>query len=297
MRGTLTSGIVIALLTTSPARADHLDLKDIAQLSVLMPTKTEAYGPDPLQVGELRMPKGTGPFPIAIIVHGGCYTKGFATLSYMAPLASALTDDGIATWNIEYRQVGDPGGGWPGTFEDWAAASDHLRELAKSYPLDLKQVIAVGHSAGATGVLWIAARPTMAATNEIRGVAPINVVAAVAIDGPVDLRAWVGPDAKVCGKPVVAPFMGGTPEQVPSHYDQGNPFSLLPFSAKQFLVVAEVMTAAESSNYSKRAMVTGNYVRVLTLKDAAHFDMLAPGSPSWKPVEQLILKSVRLARH
>ena len=203
--------IIFAALACGVARADHLGPKAVAELPASMPTKTEAYGPDPLQVGDLRVPKGSGHFPVAIIVHGGCWTKGFATLSYMSPLASALTDAGIPTWNIEYRQVGDAGGGWPGTYLDWAAASDHLRILAKSYPLDLKRIIAVGHSAGASGAFWIAARTSMNADNEIRGSSPIKVIAGVAIDGPVDLGGFIGDDAEVCQKPVIAPFMGGTP--------------------------------------------------------------------------------------
>ena len=47
----------------------------------------------------------------------------------MTPLALDLARRGIAAWNIEYRRVGQEGGGWPGTFEDVAAAVDHLAEL------------------------------------------------------------------------------------------------------------------------------------------------------------------------
>jgi hypothetical protein len=61
-----------------------------------------------------------------VVIHGGCWTKGFATLRNTAPLASALAAKGIATWNIEYRQVGDNGGGWLDTFLDWGAGLDHL---------------------------------------------------------------------------------------------------------------------------------------------------------------------------
>jgi len=46
------------------------------------PTANEriAYGKDPLQFGEMRVPVGTGPFPVAILVHGGCWsTKGRKT--------------------------------------------------------------------------------------------------------------------------------------------------------------------------------------------------------------------------
>jgi hypothetical protein len=89
---------------------------------------------------------------------------------------------------------------------------------------------------------WIAARTSMSANNEIRGSSPINVIAGVAIDGPVDLAGFIGVDSDVCDKPVIVPFMGGTPVEVPNHYAQGDPASLLPFPARQFLIVSEVLT-------------------------------------------------------
>ena len=77
------------------------------------------YGADPLQFGELRLPAGNGPHPVAIIVHGGCWVTKLANLDrrvvsmeLLRPFAAALTDAGIATWSIEYRRLGNPGGGW-----------------------------------------------------------------------------------------------------------------------------------------------------------------------------------------
>ncbi|MFY8075704.1 MAG: alpha/beta fold hydrolase, partial [Sphingorhabdus lacus] len=118
------------------------------------PTSTLRYGSDDLRSGQLRIPEGKGPFPVAVVVHGGCWTKGFDTLAGMAAVSEALAKRGIATWNIEYRQLGDAGAGWPGTFEDVGAGIDHLVDLAKTHPLNLKQVTIVGHSAGAHLALW-----------------------------------------------------------------------------------------------------------------------------------------------
>src|SRR5262249_53612661 len=78
-----------------------------------------AYGPNEFEFGELRLPKGPGPHPVAIIIHGGCWMSQYG-LSYMGHLSAALTEAGVATWSIEYRRIGNPGGGWPGTFEDAA---------------------------------------------------------------------------------------------------------------------------------------------------------------------------------
>src|SRR6185295_110755 len=90
------------------------------------------YGPDPLQFGDLRLPKGAGPHKVAILIHGG-YWRAQYDLEYTGHLCAALTRAGIATWNLEYRRAGNPGGGWPGTFQDVAMGADYLRELAGKY--------------------------------------------------------------------------------------------------------------------------------------------------------------------
>ena len=104
------------------------------------------YGPAPLQFGDMRVPDGPGPHPLVIVVHGG-FWRGRYDLTHAGHLCSALTDAGLATWNIEYRRIGDEGGGWTGTFQDVGMAADHVRKLKDSFSLDLNRVIALGHSA------------------------------------------------------------------------------------------------------------------------------------------------------
>ena len=289
--------VIVLALGSLTASAQHLGPVEVAKLPSSAPTLVEGYGANPLQSGELRLPPGRGPFPVAIIIHGGCFTKGFATLSYMAPIASALTQHGVATWNIEYREVGDAGGGWPGSFLDWAAATDHVRDLAKRYPLDLKRVVAVGHSAGASAALWIAGRASLPQNSEIRGGDPLRLTATFAIDGPADLASWIGEDAKICGKPVIAPLLGGTPAEVPNHYAQGNPVSLLPLKVPQWLIASSVLTESDATTFKAQALAKSDVVNVLTLQGAGHFDMLAPANASWTQIEQLILHSIEGASH
>jgi pimeloyl-ACP methyl ester carboxylesterase len=269
--------------------AQQLGPSDVDALPESAPTLVQKYGVDPLQFGELRLPAGKGPFPVAVVIHGGCWTKGLATLRNTAAIASDLTKSNIATWNIEYRQVGDEGGGWPGTFLDWGAAVDHLRQLAKSYPLDLSRVVVIGHSAGGHAALWVAARHRLPVDSEIRGANPLPIHAAVAIDGPGDLKGFVGFDAEICGQSVVVPLMGGTPAEQPERYRQASPQSLLPLGVPQFLVSAVVLTPDKAREYQKIAEAKGDEVKVLPM-ETGHFELIAPGQQAWKAVKALILK-------
>jgi hypothetical protein len=105
------------------------------------PTANEriAYGKDPLQFGEMRVPEGTGPFPVAILIHGGCWSTKVAKLpepvtsfELLRPIASALAKAGVASWNVEYRRLGNDGGGWPGSYLDLASNRPSARVGATS---------------------------------------------------------------------------------------------------------------------------------------------------------------------
>lgn len=278
----------ISCLTASSVVAQRLSPRDIDTLPSRPPQLRTAYGDDSLQFGELRLPSGPGPFPLAVVIHGGCWTRGFATLRNTAAVASALLDDGIATWNIEYRQMGDPGGGWPNTFLDVGAGVDYVRTLASRYPLDLNRVVVLGHSAGAHLALWAAGRPHLNAHSIVRGQNPLPVRAAVAIDGPGDLGALVGPDARICGKPVIAPLMGGTPGEVPERYREASPKAMLPLGVRQYLVSAMVLTASDAQAYENAARASGDSATVLSVTTGGHFGVIAPGTPFWLPVHEFI---------
>ena len=160
---------------------------DVLNLPVNAPDLRSAYGLDSLQFGELRLPEGKGLHPVVVIIHGGCWLNAY-DLHLMAPMATALTQAGYATWNLEYRRVGDEGGGWPGTFLDIAAGLNHLKQLASAYDLDLSRIVVIGHSAGGHLALWLAGQHQLPGDSEIftRNLVPISgVVSLAGITDPV----------------------------------------------------------------------------------------------------------------
>lgn len=276
-----------ALVVASPVWADdEASIKKlaVAAAAVPAPTATIQFGDDSLRSGTMRLPGGKGPFPVAVLIHGGCWMKGYATRKSFEPLADALTKRGFAVWNVEYRQVGDPGAGWPGTFQDVAAAVDYLPTLAKRYPLDLKRVTFVGHSAGAHLALWAASRRQLGAPwGNTQTIRPRSVVM---IDGPGSLAPFVGIDAQVCGKPVIVPLMGGTPAEQPERYKLASPADHLPLGTRQLIVEGELGPLMQP--YAAAAKAKGDDTEVLAPAGADHFDIIVPDTANGAKVIDFI---------
>ena len=276
------------------AAAAQMRPRDVDALASKPPDTRIPYGSDDLQHGELRLPKGKGPFPVAVVIHGGCWVARFATTQNTAALADALRDAGIATWNIEYRRTDSPGGGWPGTFADIGAATDLLRKIAIEHPLDLSRVVTVGHSAGGHLALWAAARSRLPKTSPLHTASPLPVRAAIALGGPGDLRAFRAYDEKICGADVIDQLMGGTPETVADRYAQGSPSELLPFGVRQILIVGVndgVMPPPEREMYAAKATKAGDRAEVVEVP-GGHFEVIAPTSTAWPLVRDTILGTI-----
>ena len=123
----------LAAQATGAGAAKLMDWPDLLGRPMPAPGEKIAYGRGPMQFGELWIPEGKGPFPVVLMVHGGCWLSGVARLSIMNYAADDLRRRGIAVWNIEYRGVDRPGGGYPGTFQDVAAGADALATIAPAH--------------------------------------------------------------------------------------------------------------------------------------------------------------------
>ncbi len=250
-----------------------------------------AYGSDSSQYGELRVPPGPGPHPVAVLIHGGCFKAAYATQQAMAPLGDSLKAAGIATWNIEYRRLGQPGGGWPGTYGDVANAVDYLRVLASRYPLDLGRLAIVGHSAGGHLAMWAAARVRVPAGSAIHSVDPLPVSGVLDLAGPVDLTANIAGYEGLCGDTVVTGLLGGAPAAVPERYAQASPMFLLPLGVPQVILIGddeEFVPRRLMEDYVRAAEQAGDQVRLIVVPRVSHHDLASPLAPAWPRVESVL---------
>jgi len=249
-----------------------------------------AYGKDEFQFGDLRLPKTAGPHPVVIVIHGGCWLSQYG-LGYMGHASAALTEAGFATWNIEYRRIGNQGGGWPRTFEDAAKAADFLADIAGKYSLDLNQVVAVGHSAGGHLALLLGARPQFKKDNPLYSPNPLKLQGVVSLAGITDLRKT----GTACDKEVVM-FTGGEAKEKFAIYDQASPIALLPLGVRQKIVQGDadnIIPMAMAADYVEAAKKKKDSAELLAVEKAGHFELVDPKSAAWPSVQDAVLSLMK----
>lgn len=254
------------------------------------------YGTDsPLQYGDLRLPKSkapTGGYPVIILIHGGGYLSEW-NIDSTAPLAEALSELGYAVWNIEYRRLGNTGGGYPNTFKDVGNGADALRAIAGKYDLDLGRVIAVGHSAGGQLAYWLAERGNLGQTSPLYSSDPVKLKGVVALSALTDIETTAsrrpgmlarmgvreGPDAK-------------------EFYAQVSPIELLPLRVPAWAIDEGTDLNGETGflawrnktneTFVKQAKEKGDDIHSVLLERANHFDLIDPQGPAFDVLKRAI---------
>ena len=247
---------------------------DIFTLPAPPPDVRLAYGTGPNQFGDLRLPKAQGPFPVAMNIHGG-YWRAKYDLAHAGHFCAALTMKGIGTWNVEYRRVGNDGGGWPATFEDIVSGYRFLSQIAKRYELDMNRVLVIGHSAGGQLAVCLAGHQ-------------MSVKNVVALAGVINLRrAW---ELHLSNDAVVA-FLGGKPNEVPDHYREADPMQLEIPRATQWLIHGvddDVVPPDFSQKYFEQKKKAGENVHLLEIKNAGHFELIDPRTAGCQRVQKIV---------
>lgn len=229
---------------------------------------------------DLYLPEEEGPHPVVVLVHGG-YWRSMYDRSLMVPLARDLIKRGFAAWNIEYRRIGEKGGGWPGTFFDVAEAVDLLAGAHDA--LDLTRVVSVGHSAGGHLALWLGARPKLP-PGAPGAIPEVYLKAAVSQAGVVDLAAAT---RRGMGVQPTVELMGARPDEQPQRYALASPIELLPLGIPQLLVHGQsdrIVLAHQSVRYVERAKALGDSAELVSPARVGHFDVINPKHHSWHAV-------------
>jgi dipeptidyl aminopeptidase/acylaminoacyl peptidase len=248
------------------------------------------YGPED-EVADLWLPPGgtAGPARFVLFLHGGFWRAAYDR-RHAGPLAEALSAAGLAVCVPEYRRVGQPGGGWPGTFDDVAAAVRGLPALvgeAAAGRVTTDRMVLAGHSAGGHLALWAAAQ-------EI-GLARPDLLAVVSLAGVCDLAAC---HRLRLGQDAAGELMGGGPEELPERYLRADPMAAIPVRASVILVhglADDRVPWQQSGTYATAASAAGGEARCVLLPDAGHFDVIDPLSPTWPAVQAEFLSASGLS--
>ncbi|OKI63386.1 alpha/beta hydrolase [Micromonospora sp. CB01531] len=228
------------------------------------PARRIAYGPEPDQWGELRLPDGVERLPVAVLLHGG-FWRSIWNADLMDALAVDLVARGFATWNVEYRRPDRHG--WSNTTADVAAglAAVGTGELAG---LDTSRIVAFGHSASSQLVVRAAAD------------APETVNLLVSLAGILDLEEGT---RRRIGDGAVSAALGGGLSDVPEVYAAADPMRRLPVGVPQVVVQGRQDgpdLVDMSRRYVRAAMEAGDKVELLE-PPGNHFDVIDPGSVAW----------------
>ena len=260
------------------------------------PTATIAYGDSALQVVDLWLPDGPGPHPVVLMVHGGCWQTEIADRRIMNWIADDLRRRGLAVWNIDYRGVDRPGGGYPGTFLDAAAATDALRTHGPAHRLDLQRIVAIGHSAGGHLALWLAGRNRLPPNSALRLENPLPIGDVISLGGLPDLEEAARPPGSGCGTEVIARLTGeATPGRDDVFADTSVP-RLAPLGIRQVLINGlqdRIIPTSYAEGYATPMRAAGDHVRVRMIDRTGHVELVAPETAAWAAAVEEIERTLR----
>ena len=282
----LALALLLGLAFASSAAAAPISFRDLLSRPRTKPTEVATYGPAAHQFAELWLPSGRGPFPTVVLIHGGCWLAELPGTELMAYMAADLQAHGYAVWSIDYRRIGEAGGGYPGTFQDTGAAIDKLRTLAAAHKLDLSHLVVIGHSAGGHLALWAAARGKIVKESPIGSVDPLPIKGVVSLAGIADLKAYRADGPSACGGPDTIDAIAGANRGGDPYLDT-SPAALAPIGVPQAVIsgaLDPIVPPQFGWDYAMAAAGAGDEVRQLTIEDAGHFELIDPTSAAWAKI-------------
>ncbi len=244
----------------------QVSFDSVTKLPVSHPNAKSAYGDDPLQFGWLWQPTKPNTKPLIVLVHGGCWLKAFG-VDHSFPMATALAEAGYPVWSLEYRRTGDPGGGWPGSFNDIKQALLAVEQL-QNQGINTDEIILMGHSAGGHLALLAANELPQIKFKHIIGLAAITDIS----------RYALGSNSCQSAAPK---FMGGMPHDKSAAYQQAN---LIYRQLPQQVILLQ----GDADRIVPVIQSQLHEVQVELVEGAGHFDWIHPGTPAFQKLMQVL---------
>jgi acetyl esterase/lipase len=260
-----------------------VSFSDVLLLPAGQPDVVSSYGATAQQFGELWLPTTKKAAPLVVLIHGGCWQSEY-DIEHVRPAATALRKAGYIVWAIEYRRIGDPGGGWPGTFEDVALAIDHLDWLLQAEGVNTRSRVYMGHSAGGQLALWAAARSNFPAGHPFYSPDAKTPDAVFGLAAITDMRTYAAGESS-CEQSAVD--LLGSPAEQPGRYAAVSPMDLLPLGAPSVLAQGTedpIVPPAQAETFQSRAVEVGEGSKLLRLPGAGHFDLIHPRTDAWRAI-------------
>ena len=286
---------LIAASAATVVHADPVELDTFAALERPKPAAVLQYGPASSQAVDVFLPSGKGPYPVAILIHGGCWRDlPGAGREQLRPIAAELAKLGIAVWSIGYRRADESGGGYPGTFHDVATAIDELRSQAALYNLDASRTVVIGHSAGGHLALWASVRNRLPAHSPLRSADAFVPGAVISLAGIADLKTFGRFVPLLCGPGIIERLV---PERAsPDPYAEISPAQLPPPPGRVVMVsgvLDRLVPPYVADDYARVMRRThSRAVTLIEISGAGHFDLVTPGTPAWKGIESRIVEAL-----
>jgi acetyl esterase/lipase len=213
---------------------------------------------------EILVPQGAGPFPAAVLVHGGGWVAGSPEL--MRDLARFLTRQGILTVNTPYTLAGDVPG-FPIAVDDVACAVRY----AAAHPDGDGTVAVIGHSAGAHLSALVALDDGVYGEDCPLG-GPVIPSRLVGLAGPYEVSRL---------GPLMLPFFGVSPVEDPAAWGAGNPLLQVdknPALSSLLLHGEEdgFVDLSFATDFAEALTRAGSEVLVEVVEGASHNDMTDP---------------------
>ncbi|WP_240320710.1 alpha/beta hydrolase [Sphingomonas crusticola] len=268
-----------AFLLAGAAAAKPMAWSDLLSRPQPKADATIAYGADPLQHVDLWLPKGRGVHPVVLMVHGGCWQTEVAKADIMNWIADDLRTRGIAVWNIEYRGVDRPGGGYPGTFLDVARAADALTAHAATYRLRMRNIVVIGHSAGGHLALWLGARRSLPKSTQLYAARPIRLAAAISLGGLPDLEAATIAPGNTCDTEPVLKLAGQPTPARPDVFADTSP-ARLPDPAIPITLINGTLDRIAPPAFAAAYAAKRKAARI-TIANEGHVELISPETKSW----------------